>query len=115
MEDFVNSKSMLTPGVAGALALMITGTLASQFELPGNWTGLITSFILGTSVWADKKLTPGFMKVLFYIINSLIIFSVAMGLNTAGMAAQGNLQPVSRVERGLDDSEQRKPFFHHWF
>jgi hypothetical protein len=41
LDEFLKSKAMLAPGVAGAMTTMITGTLVSQFGLPGNWTGLV--------------------------------------------------------------------------
>jgi hypothetical protein len=34
MDDFLKSKAMITPGVAGATTTMIAGTLYSQFALP---------------------------------------------------------------------------------
>ena len=83
---------MLTPGVAGTTTTMITGTLVSQFGLPGNWTGLVISLLFGLSVWADKSV-PVYQRIIFYIINSMTIFAVAIGINTAGMVIN---QPTER-------------------
>jgi len=48
---------MLTPGVAGALAMMITNALGMNFELPRAWTALTLSFIFGLLVLvADKRI-----------------------------------------------------------
>jgi hypothetical protein len=36
MKEFLNAKSMATPGIAGAVAMLITNTLVERFELPGE-------------------------------------------------------------------------------
>ncbi len=115
MSDFVNSKAMITPGVCGATTTMITATLASQFGLPGNWTGLVVSLLFGLCVWADKSAAI-FHRIIFYIINSFTIFAVAVGLNTAGMVI--NYKAERSVEPVIEDSAPvKKPetFFHDWF
>jgi hypothetical protein len=115
MDEFLNSKAMLTPGVAGALTTTITGTLVSQFGLPGNWTGLVISLLLGLAVWADKSVAI-YQRIVFYAVNSMTIFAVAIGINTAGMAIEySRMQSVEPpvVEREvLPDSER---FFQEWF
>jgi hypothetical protein len=115
MDDFFRSKAMLTPGVAGATTTMITATLVSQFGLPGNWTGLVISLLLGLSVWADKSVAI-YQRIIFYIINSVTIFTVALGLNTAGMVVN------QKVERFVNPPEierkvppESKAFFQEWF
>jgi len=117
MGDFFNSKTAqsLTPVVAGAMTTTITATLVSQFGLPGNWTGLALSMLFGASVWADKSAAI-FQRIIFYIINSLTILAVAIGLNTAGMvvnrAAERSVKPPV-IERGVPD--QPPSFFQYWF
>jgi hypothetical protein len=115
MDDFLNPKSMLTPGVAGSLTVLITGTLASQFGLPGNWTALILSFVLGLMVWANTKL-PRVQRVVFYLLNSLVIFSVANGINEAGVAATNSSESrvVTRGSPNRPEWEEGK-FFQSWF
>ena len=110
MKDFLNSKSILTPGVAGAITMLITATLSSQFNLPAKWTCLTVSGLLGLSIaLADQTLTRS-ARVIFFVLNSLIIFSVAVGANTAGTAAAHSKEPVfESTETG------RKPFLHDWF
>ena len=117
MDDFFNSRVIrtLTPGVAGAMTTTITATLVSQFGLPGNWTGLAISMMFGVTVWADK-LAAIYLRVVFYIINTLTIFAVALGLNTAGMVVN------EKIERSLDPPKiernvpaEKKEFFQSWF
>ena len=87
LDDFLNPKSMITPGAAGGITMMITNTLASQFAgLPGNWTALALSFMFGalTFMYAAHILN----RVIFFVINSLIIFVMAQGSNTLGMSVR---------------------------
>ncbi len=113
MEDMVDSKAMTAPGILGAITTIITGTLASQFGLPGQWTALAVSFLLGSLVLADKKL-PSFQRIVFYFINSLIIFTMAMGINSAGVAATKSAQNQQHQQRSVQETGPT-PFFHQWF
>ena len=121
VEDFFNSKSMLTPGVAGLTTTMITGTLANIFELPGAMTGLVVSFVVGLLVWFDTN-TVWQKRLLLYVINSFVIFTVATGINQAGVAATREPAKSGYQSRGLstetgDDKtkEGDRPFFQPWF
>jgi hypothetical protein len=115
MDEFLKSKAMMTPGVAGGVTTMITGTLVSQFGLPGNWTGLVISLLLGLAVWADKSVAV-YQRIIYYVINSLTIYAVAIGVNTAGMAIQYSSERSSdpaSIEREVPSDADR--FFHDWF
>ncbi|MFZ0254540.1 MAG: hypothetical protein WAN46_02580 [Gammaproteobacteria bacterium] len=114
VDEFFRSKSMLTPGVAGATAMMITGTLVSQFELPGHITGLLVSFLLGLVVWADKSV-PMIQRIVFYIINSLIIFTVAIGMNETGVAMTKSDAQAQYEQRWIPSESQERSFFQSWF
>jgi hypothetical protein len=81
--EFLNPKSMITPGIAGGLTMLITNALGSQFDLPGSWTSLTLSFLFGLLVFGATAI-PLIQRLVFYVINSLIIFSVAVGANSAG-------------------------------
>ena len=106
MEEYLNSKAMIAPGVAGATTTTIAGTMASVFGWPGSYTALIVSFLLGVIVFSDKNV-PFLQRLVLYLVNSMIIFTVAVGLNTAGAAAMKTDAPD---ERGVETS-----FFHPWF
>ena len=95
--------------MAGATTTMITGTLASQFALPGNYTALIVSFILGLMVWNDTSINI-FKRALFYVVNSVIIFTMAMGFNAAGVAASKTEQQITRSV-----PQEDSVFFNDWF
>jgi len=114
MDDFVNSKSMLTPAMAAVGVTMMSGVLAGQFGLPGKWTGLVFSFILGTVVFADKE-TPIVQRVMFYVINSLTIYTMAIGINEAGVAAMSIHEAVPDACRAVAEEGASKGFFSPWF
>src|SRR5262245_60528141 len=86
MESFIDAKSMLTPGVAGTIVMLATNALANTFSLPGKWVALVLSFVCGLLVFGDKKLTVG-PRIAFYVLNSLIVFTTAVGANGIGAAA----------------------------
>jgi uncharacterized membrane protein YjgN (DUF898 family) len=80
ISDFLNPASMLTPGLAGAVTMMISNALWIAFGLNAAWSTLILSFLLGMIVWvATAKLVA---RCIYYVFNSLIIFSVAFGANS---------------------------------
>lgn len=79
LDTFLTPEAMLTPGVAGAITMMITNALAQNFELPRAYTGLALSFTIGLLVLVAAKTLIA--KVVFYVLNSLVIFCVAAGAN----------------------------------
>ncbi|MCB1948805.1 hypothetical protein [Nitrosomonas sp.] len=123
MDNFISSKSMITPGIAGSATTMITGTLVTTFGFPGAVTALAISFVFGLMALADKSITI-YYKFIFYIINSVTIFSVAVGLNQAGMAIIERDKQATVQERALGPAEEKNhegmptdagPFFQEWF
>jgi hypothetical protein len=106
LKDFLNSKSMLTPGIAGAITMLVTNTLHLQFDLPQKWIALVLSFTLGTLVFGDKT-TPLWQRAIFYLFNSLIIFAMAVGTNVAG----DSLAPTAH---GNFTEAVGETFFQNW-
>lgn len=93
MNQFLNPKSMSTPGVAGALMMLIANTLCINFpEFPFRYVALILSFLIGAIVF-----TASTMKVwergIYWIVNSLIIFS--MGVGSTNIAANVAMNQAS--------------------
>jgi hypothetical protein len=113
--EFLNPNSMITPGAAGAFTMVITNTLCQQFALlPPNWTGLAVSFMFGAVVfgYAAGLLT----RVMYFVINSLIIFVVAHGSNAIGVRIEGaetmktaSLESTSSSTRGFNLAGADKP------
>jgi hypothetical protein len=82
--EFLNPNSMITPGAAGAFTMVITNTLCQQFEqLPLNYTGLIVSFMFGAVVFGYGASLVS--RMVYFVINGLIIFVVANGSNAIGV------------------------------
>ena len=80
VKEFLNPKSMMTPGVAGGLTVTISLPIAVQFGLSFKWIALSVSLLLSFIVvlpFEDVK--SKILKGLYIILNALIIFSVSMG------------------------------------
>lgn len=101
--EFLHAKSMLTPGICGALVMVITNALGSAFSIGGPSRSVVClalSFLAGTLVFAAgvKKFWP---RMAFYIFNSLIIFSAAAGVNFSGQVATSTPSPPTVVTNTL--------------
>lgn len=112
MDEFINARAMITPGVAGTTVIMITGALIGQFNLPGNWAALILSFLVGMTVWSDESVVMP-QKLVLYVLNSLIIFTVANGINVAAIEAI-NGPELDTIERSLEANDSEQGFFRRW-
>ena len=103
MKDFINPKSMLTPGVAGSLMMFLVNGVTLQFpEIPIRFLALFLSFLIGAIVWASE--TEGKLavvqKAIYWVLNSLIIFVVGFGAaNLAADATAGGSKVA--VSHGL--------------
>ena len=90
MEKFLTPESMLTPGLAGGMTMGITNALAFQFGLIAPGPALIAlglSFLFGLCVFVSSKKSARIVRLLFWVINSLVIFTVAAGSNALGTVA----------------------------
>ncbi len=104
-QDFLNPKSMITPGAAGGIVMMIGNTLWLQFGLDPKWSGIGISLLFGLLVVAGPAM-PIWQRGVYCILNSLIVFTMALGANSLGAAAATTtaaLQPDRdwRAERRL--------------
>jgi hypothetical protein len=107
LKEFLHAKSMVTPGVAGLIAMLITNALHTQFSIPAAWAALVISFMIGALTLADTT-TKLPVRLLLYLINSLVIFSIAVGTNTAGTA-------TTQAPEGMFPVDGQRPFFAEWF
>ena len=82
LQDFLSPKSMITPGLAAGVTVFVTNAVCSQFDCPRKYMALGLSFILGALVFVAKGI-PRWQSVILYVLNSLIIFSSAIGANNA--------------------------------
>ena len=85
VDEFLQPKAMLTPGIAGGITMLIANALWVAFSLPPRWTSLVLSFVLGLLVFAAKGGVPAWQRAVYYLLNSLIIFAVSIGTNYVGV------------------------------
>ena len=87
MKEFLNPKSMLTPGVAGGTMMFLVNGLSAPFpELPVRYVALALSFLIGAVVFnaANLKLVE---RAVYWVLNSLVIFVVGFGAASIGYEA----------------------------
>ena len=109
VEEFLQPKAMLTPGIAGGVTMLIANALWVAFSLPPRWTSLLLSFLLGLLVFAAKGGVPVWQRAVYYLLNSLIIFSVSIGTNYAGV---GLTHPPARQSNAVEPGA--RTFFGDW-
>jgi len=79
MNEFLNPKSMSTPGAAGALMMLIANALCNNFpEFPFRYVALILSFAIGAIVFTATTM-KAWERGIYWVVNSLIIFSMGVG------------------------------------
>lgn len=111
-KDFVNSKSMATPGFAGGLVVLLANSLIGAFAIQEyrSFCVLGLSFLVGAVVFADMQVRPG-IRFVFYVINSLIVFAVAMGANSVANRAENAAEPnINSVIRPIAEMDEFSPF-----
>lgn len=85
MNEFLNPKSMSTPGITGALMMLLANSICASFpELAFRYVSLSLSFLIGSIVFASANLKM-WERGAYWIVNSLIIFS--MGVGASNIAA----------------------------
>lgn len=80
IQDFIHPKDMVAPGVIGLITMIITNALGKAFDLPPSWTALVVSGLFGLLI-GIPLVAPLLHKLIYFVLNSLIIFSMATGAN----------------------------------
>jgi hypothetical protein len=122
LDQFLQPQSMVTPGALGAIAMMGTNAIAGNFaymSLP--FTALLLSGLFGLAALVKSTSIPE--KVLYYVLNTIIIFSVATGSNKIGQQVQQHLTLLSPSLTAYAASSfdmnargpERVQFFKEWF
>jgi hypothetical protein len=102
MQDFINPKSMMTPGIAGSTMMFIVNGIVFAFpEIQPRIIALILSFLIGSIVFASRSdlSTAIWTKSVYWVVNSLIIFVVGFG--TAHFAASNTNAAQNQIESSL--------------
>lgn len=82
MSEFLNPKSMITPGIAGAVMMFLVNGLSVPFpELPQRWLALGLSLLIGALVVLRQSDIQLVSRLGFWVLNSLVIFVVGFGSN----------------------------------
>lgn len=103
--EFLNPKSMLTPGLAGALTMAIANCFSYQFGLSRPMVGIIVSCLFSLIAVGATRMAF-WQKLTFFVLNAAVIFTMALGSNTAGEALSSphprtSLAPASPASRSL--------------
>ncbi len=81
VDAFLNPNSMLTPGIAGGLVASISMPIALNFGISIKWVILAVSILLGLFiVLSIEKLPSRLLRGVYCLLNSLIIFSMSLGV-----------------------------------
>ena len=127
-EEFVNPKSMVTPGFAATIVATIAGALFTMFGIALPATLIILSFFVGCIVFHSKEFADPKMrrwsKAFFYILNSLIIFAMATGTHSVldqrkSSHAEAGIPFIravyaQEIQPGCPVLKQERPFFYDW-
>lgn len=84
VKDFLSPSAMLTPGIAGGLTVSISLPLAVHFDMSFKWVAMVVSFLFGLLIiysFTGPLSKP--LRALYWVLNSLIIFSVSVGTGVA--------------------------------
>ena len=85
LEEWVHPKSTITPAAAGALAAFIASPFI-KIGINAFLACLFSSFLLSCVVWGSREFTEqkfnSFVKVFFYVLNSLVVFAIAVGTHS---------------------------------
>jgi len=100
MDQFLNSKSMITPGVAGGVVTLIAATLSSQFGLPAKWIALAASLLVALLIFFADQAETVLPRLIILLLNTFIIFSVAVGTNVTAKAVKPEPQSLQLPPTG---------------
>jgi len=113
VEEFLQPKAMLTPGIAGGVTMLIANALWVAFALPPRWTSLVLSFVLGLLVFVARGgAVPLWQRAVYYLLNSLIIFSVSIGTNYVGVGVTH--PPATQTNAPTGPGPGARSFFSDW-
>ena len=97
VQEFLNPQSMLTPGAAGTLDLTFSKSLEPVLHVNILQLMLFFGFLIGSIVFLCEARVKLPQKILYYLLNSLIIYCFAFGLyaGTSNTTIQPGSAPAS--------------------
>jgi len=132
VEEFINPKTMITPGIVATMVATVSGAFFSMFGFALPACLLFFSFFIGCMVFFSKEFKEQRMtklaKVFLYVINSIIIFAMATGTHAVLDKSEkdgisGTFSSIEFFIRNAYAEEpktetkvikQKKPFFYNW-
>jgi hypothetical protein len=125
LDQFLQPQSMVTPGFLGGLAMVGTNVLGGIFAIPPasymySTISLVLSLLFGLAVIVKSPSIRE--KCVFYVINSIVILSVATGSNVLGEQVQQHASVSSAAAAApIFNSEDlavpfdKVQFFKQWY
>ena len=80
LDEFLNPRSMLTPGAAGGLTMILSSSFATIFRCELSVAATVISFTLSFLVVLRMKNVPLLERIIYCFLNALIIFSMSYGV-----------------------------------
>lgn len=103
INDFLNPKSMITPGITVTLTVSISTALANAFSLRFPWVAIFVSFMIAVLVVLPREKDhikgkrPHLKRPVYCILNTLIIFSMSLGTGKSIDAAPKPPEPSPAI------------------
>jgi hypothetical protein len=96
LTEFLNPKSMITPGVAGVVTMAIANTVCSNFSLEKPFIALVALAVaaLFAVLVVGVAVMPLWQKMVYFLLNTLIVFHMAAGGNATGNYFERPAKPV---------------------
>ena len=82
LNEFLNPRSMLTPGAAGGLTMVISNSLWVRLHLPPDLTALAISFAFSLLSVVREKNISLLERIIYCSLNTLFIFSISFGVQS---------------------------------
>ncbi|NVK31346.1 MAG: hypothetical protein HWE20_10095 [Gammaproteobacteria bacterium] len=128
IQEFVNPKSIMTPGAAAAVVATTSGACFATLGINIAFSLVILRFFVGSVVFHSAEFKDGKLswsaKIFFYVLNSIIIFAMATGTHAVldkrspSINAFYDLNPIqSAYADDLSEKttiKQSKPIFLDW-
>ncbi len=102
IEEFLSPTSVLTPSAVGGLIVTVALPLSDAFDLSFKIVVLVVSFLFGALLMFSAKgnVSPP-QKLLYGVLNSLIIFSVTLGVGISVDSPPQNTAQSAEVKQLL--------------
>lgn len=92
INDFLKPESAVTSGAAGGVIMTVASTLYAQFEIDPRICALVMSALISFAIiYKIKEQLP--LKMVYLLVNTVVIFSVSVGSNT--LVSKSTNEPIA--------------------